>query len=537
VEKMRLRREPLLPSDWRFIGDPGFLLDMVGRGVVVLLLLGALVVGALATLLRSRRRRHRVPRPGPPGTRRTRLLVRFATIALSLAFLHYLAAFNAPGNAARAAYDALGASWRSWSQERNYVGNGFVAGTLYNLDVPPMTAPPGYSAATMARLTARYDAAAERINATRSRPGLAGVNVVMVLSESFSDPGRLHGVHPAQDPIPFTRGLLRRTTSGPMLAQNVGGGTANMEFEALTGMSVSQFPAQLGVPYQMVVPNYGTFPSAVRWLKQSRHRAIAIHPFTTEMYRRREVYRSFGFDTFVHDSTLHRARRIGHNAYISDASAFDEVLRRLRSAESGGPAGQPLFVNVVTMQNHLPYGGRYDDPLPVTGPDGKPMSDISQYARGLSHTDRALRGLLHGLRSLARPTVVVFYGDHLPGVYPDSVFEANSPRAMHETPFLVWSDLDGPRRAQPVTSPVFFMDLALERADASVPPYYALLHELRQRVPAMDGGMTFDAHGRRLRAGALSPAARRLLRDYRLVEYDLSVGRRYSEKAMFSTAR
>jgi hypothetical protein len=528
LEKMRLRREPLLPSDWRFVGDPGFLVSMVGRRVLLVLALGVLLGGILAVLV-SRRRRGR-GRPSavrrPPGTRGSRFAVRVVTIALCLGFLHYVTDFNAPGNAARATYDALGASWRSWSQERNYVGNGFVAGTLYNLDVPPMQQPPGYGPATMARIDARYTAAARAINASRSRQGLRGVNVVMVLSESFSDPGRLHGVRPAEDPIPFTRQLMRRTTSGPMLAQNVGGGTANMEFEALTGMSVSLFPAQLGVPYQMVVPRYADFPSAVRWLKADGHRAVAIHPFTTEMYRRRDVYRSFGFDAFVHDRTMHRPRRIGHDGYISDRSAFSEALRRLTAEDD------PVFLNVVTMQNHMPYGGRYDDPLDVTGPDGRRMSDIGQYARGLSYTDRALRGFLDGLGHLDEPTVVVFYGDHLPGVYPDSVFEDNTARTLHQTPFLVWANFAGPRRREPVTSPIFFMDLALERADAAVPPYYALLHLLHREVPAMDGGMVFDADGRRVPRAALPARAERLLRDYRLVQYDLSFGKRYSEPTM-----
>jgi Sulfatase len=533
LEKMRLRREPLLPSDWRFIGDPGFLVSMVGRQVLLVLGLGFAVVGAVAVVAVRRWRGRRPPAPARrlPGTRRSRFALRLLTIVLCLGFLHYVTDFNARGNAARATYDALGASWRSWSQERNYVGNGFLAGTLYNLDVPPMRRPPGYGPATMARIVARYTAAARAINASRSRPGLRGVNVVTILSESFSDPGRLRGVRPAEDPIPLTRALMRRTTSGSMLAQNVGGGTANMEFEALTGMSVSLFPAQLGVPYQMVVPRRAGFPSAVRWLKSEGHRAVAIHPFTTEMYRRREVYHSFGFDAFVHDTTMHSPRRLGHHGYISDRSAFSEALRNLRGAKD------PLLLNVVTMQNHMPYGGRYDDPLDVRGPGGKPMDDIGQYARGLTYTDRALHGFLDGLRHLGEPTVVVFYGDHLPGVYPDSVFEDNTARALHQTPFLVWASFAGPRRQEPVTSPIFFMDLALERADATVPPYYAMLHLLRQQVPAMDGGMTFDARGHLVRGTALPADARRLMRDYRLVQYDLSFGSRYSEEPMFRDVR
>ncbi len=534
-EKVRLRQEPLYPSDWRFAGDPGFLAQMVGvRGallaVAVPLVLGS---GVLVAARALRRRRSagpvRADRPRPVA-RGHRVAMRVLAGAVCALVLTDVTHFSSPSNAARATYDALGASWRPWSQERNYLGNGFVGGVLYNLDVPEIAPPTGYSAAEMGRVVARCTAAARRINATRGPAGLDGVNVVMVLSESFSDPTALRGVRLGEDPIPFTRRLMGSTTAGPMLAQNVGGGTANMEFETLTGMSASGFPAQLRVPYQSVVPNHTTFPSAVGWAKATGHRAVALHPFTTEMYRRREVYRTFGFDDFVYDRTMHDRRRIGHHAYISDASAFGEVQRVLAVERS------PVFMNVVTMQNHIPYRGRYDDPVTVAGPDGSALPDTGQYARGLSHTDRALEGFIDGLRRIDEPTVVVFYGDHLPASYPQSVLAANTARSLHQTPFFVWANFPGPSAPQPTTSPTHFMDLVFERADAAVPPYYALLTELRREIPADEGDSLFDASGRPVRRGQVSARGARLLRDYRLVQYDLSGGKRYSEAAMFAPA-
>jgi phosphoglycerol transferase MdoB-like AlkP superfamily enzyme len=529
-EKVRLRREPLLPGDAEFAGNVGFVVDMVGPGRALAALATACVLfGAAHLLVRAPRRRSRGdsrPGPGPAA----RVAVRALTGAMCLLSLSYLAGFNAPGNVARGAYDALGATWRPWSQQRNYLGNGFVGGFLYNLDIPPVAPPAGYGLAEMNRIVQRYTEAADRINSTRDRPGLTDVNVVMVLGETFTDPTALRGVHVPQDPIPFTRRLMSSTMSGPMLAHGVGGGTANMEFEALTGMSMSQLPPQVTSPYQMLVPEYSTFPSAVRWLEQDGHRTLAMHPFTTEMYRRRDVYRAFGFDEFVHDETMHRRTRLGNDGYISDASAFDELHRRLVGER------RPLFVNLVTMQNHMPYAGRYDDPVAVTGPDGQQLDEIGHYVRGLTHTDRALRDLIDWLTRLDEPTVVVFYGDHQPGTYPDSVFEANTPEDMHRTPYFVWANFPGPHGEQPLTSPIHFMDLLLARADARVPPYYALLHELRKEIPAMGTGRMFGPQGRPLRRDELSPRAARVLHDYALVQYDLSVGDRHAEAALFGAA-
>ncbi|QNN54487.1 LTA synthase family protein [Nocardioides mesophilus] len=524
-EKVRLRKEPLLPSDWEFATEPGFLVSMVGTRFVVALAAGAAAVVAAALLLRLRRRS---PYPSPAGQRPA---ARVLTGAVCLLVLVHLGTFNAPGNAARWAFEGLGASWMPWSQERNYLGNGFVAGFLYNLDIPAQPAPPGYGAAEMSRIGERYAALAERVNRHRDSDVLTRANVLLVLSESLSDPLALHGVRLAEDPIPFVRGLVAGRhggSGGQMLAQSIGGGTANMEFEALTGMSMAGFPPQLRVPYQMLVPQYRHFPSVVPWMRRSGHEAVALHPFTTEMYRRREVYDAMGFDAFVHDSTMRDPRRIGHHAYISDASTFAEVQRRLEGSAA------PLFMNVVTMQNHLPYRGRYPDPVEATGPDGEAMPETGQYTRGLEHTDAALRAVLGRLRHLDEPTVVVLYGDHLPGTYPDDVVRANDETTLHRTPYVVWANVPGRRETPDLVSPTHFVDLALERLDAAVPPYYALLERLRDEVPAMDTGMRYDAGGHRVRPGRLSPRAARVLRDYRLVQYDLSVGKRYSEKTMFT---
>ncbi len=533
-QKVVVREEPLYPSDVAFLTQLRLLAEMVG---LTWLLVAAAVLSAAATasvlLLRARRGRRTPaapPRTDPtPGS--TGPAVRVVAGALCLLALVHAAHFNQPGNLVRAAFDAAGAEWRPWSQQRNYLGNGFVAGVLYNTDVPPMAAPAGYGAATMAAIVRRYAALARRINQDREPDGLGGVNVVMVLSESLSDPSALRGVTPAQDPLPFTRRLMGSTTSGSLLAPGIGGGTANAEFEVLTGMSLALFPPQLRVPFQMLVPDRAHFPSLVQWYEATGHRPIAVHPFSTEMYRRREVYRAFGFDQFVYEDTLSAPRRLGHDGYVSDASAFDEVVSRLRDSR------RPLFVQLVTMQNHIPYEDRYDHPIPVRGPDGEPLPLTGQYLRGLRHSDRALQALVDDLRRLPERTVLVVYGDHLPGTYPEPVRELNGWLAMHRTPFLVWSSFPGTTVHAPLVSPTHLTDLVLEHADAPVTPYTALLTRLRAEVPALAGRVGYDAAGRPVPVTHLDPGALRLLRDYRMVQYDLAAGRGWSEAGMLSAGQ
>jgi len=377
----------------------------------------------------------------------------------------------------------------------------------------------------MAQVVDRYTAAAARIN--RHRQGtVVGTNVVVVLSESFSDPLRLQGVSVDRDPIPFTRDLMGRTTSGRMLSHSIGGGTANVEFEALTGMSLAMLPPQLRVPYQSLVANRSRFPSFVHWFAATGHRTVALHPYTREMYRRSDVYQAFGFDEYRSEEDFPDAVRLGRDGYVSDASAFAEVSRVLREAE------QPAFVSLVTMQNHIPYDDRYRDPLPVTGPDGRSLPETGQYLRGLMHSDDALRSMVARLERLPEPTALVLYGDHLPGTWPEPVRELNGPFELRQTPYLVWSNTDDRQVEQPLTGPVHFTDLLMQQLDAPVSPYLALLTLLRREVPAMEGSLRYDGAGRVLSREELTDRARRLLRDYRLVQYDLIGGSGYSEAAL-----
>lgn len=530
-QKEQFRLEPLYPSDLKLLPHLGFLTTMIGVEIMLVILAGTLAVLAGAVVA-GRRLNAVFPRPSG-GTRsrvgRALVATRVVGALVSVLLLAYSTQFHSPGNLLKAAYDQYGAHWKPLNQSKNYQLNGFVGGMLYNLTVPAMKKPTDYSEPTMQRLVGRYAAVADRINRDRDPAALSDVNVVMVLSESFSDPTRIKRVGLDQDPIPYTRRLMQRTTSGSMLAQSFGGGTANMEFEALTGMSLSQFQPQMHTPYQMLVPDNASFPSAAEYLRQRGLGTLAMHSFTSALYRRAEVYPIFGFEDAVFQDEMSHVDHLAKSNYISDEATFDEVLARLDSSN------EPMFVNVATMQNHYPMAGKYHAPIPSTGlRDAEVAANFEHYARGLRHSDKAMKGLIEALEASDEQTVLVFYGDHLPSVWPQKIQRANGERTMHETPFFVYANFGEPVAEQlPTTSPVYFMNHVLERAHAAVPPYYALLEELEKEIPAMEQIMTIGPDNQEMSDAELSPRARRLLRDYRLVQYDLAVGQRYSMDAMF----
>lgn len=533
--KLGLRNEPLYPSDVDFLRSPGFLFTMVSPVKVVLGVAALVVLGAVVVLVgRVPTRTFRpIHRQATPRIWYSVVGARVVTVVLSVSALAYLGGFNDDGNRFRQVYEKQGdAKWAFWFQKLNYTANGFVAGTLYNLRADPMKQPGDYSRETMREVAARYQARADQLNLNRSG-SLADVNVVTVLSEAFSDPTKIEGAEVTGDPIPFTRKVMAENTSGTMLAQLFGGGTANMEFEVLTGQSLAEFQPQVNTPYQQFVHDQPEYPSVVGHLKHLGHRAVAVHPYMTAMYHRSDVYQTFGIDEFIYDKTMHDPKHIDDSDFISDDSAFSEVTRQIEASSA------PLFANLVTMQNHYPMSDKYEDPWPVSGVSGDLKKELAGYARGLNHSDQALERWLTALESSKEKVAVIFYGDHLPAFWgmDKKLYERNGEPAMKSTPFFIWTNFESTRlETSALTSPTHFLPLLFNQVGAPLPPYYALLDDLYRAVPAMEQGVRYDAEGNLIEDDDLDASAQQLLRDYRLVQYDLSVGERYSQETMFPQA-
>jgi phosphoglycerol transferase MdoB-like AlkP superfamily enzyme len=527
-EKLFLRFEPLYPTDLQFVGQPAFLLAMTGNNLPFFLMLVGLTLGIC--LLGYRLTGQPFPTPikaTRPATRRRWIALRVGVVLTTSAILVQANDFSAEHNRLKNLYRAAGVEWQEWSQVSNYTTNGFVAGFLYNMGNPIMAPPPSYGRAAMAELADVYSARARTLNKSRSRDALTDVNVVLVLSESFTDPLRVSPLRFAEDPIPFVRQLSKSTKTGQALAANYGGGTANMEFAALTSQSLVQFTPQTSTPYQQVVPQFETYPSAAWLFSSMGHRTVAVHPYKPEIYMRDVVYPSLGFELFVSQDDF-QASSI-QTRFTPDADAFDEVLRQIKAHDD------PAFINLITVQNHMPYIDQYDNPVSVSGTSHSDEKNAAgNYARGLSLTDAALGEFLERLSSSQEKTVVLFYGDHHPALWSESTRRNLEPRTLREMPLFVWSNFgEDKRESLPTTSANYFMNLVFEEAGAALPPYYALLNDLYEEIAAAEPGFMVGPDNQLVEHDDLSARAKRLLRDYRLVQYDFSVGKRYALDEMF----
>ena len=509
--KMSYRQEPIYPDDLKMITEIGLLKDMTGTMLFTVILAAAGTVLGLFCwyMFRSLKKGRRFQ------------LIRLTTLLVAIGLLGYISNFNNPDNLLRKAYNKT-ALWIPYSQKMNYYNTGFIGGFLYNLKVEPMDEPEGYSKEKIKEITEKYKKLADEKNKTVEEES---PNIVFVMSESFSDPSRLNGVEVSGEPLADYYEVADQTYSGNMLSQNYGGGTANIEFEALTGFSMALFNAQLTTPYTMLVPKMDQLPSIVSALNAQSYQTTAIHPYNTSMYKREDVYQTLGFDQFISERTMTYTDTIENNPYISDESAYKEVMTLLKEEKA------PQFIHLVTMQTHMPYNGKYDRlGYSAEISDGSRTLDLENYLQDISYSSTALKQFTEELKNLSRRTLVVFWGDHLPGIYSDTIQAKNDKQTLHETQFLMFDSkgkLEKQTTQDAITSPFYFAANLMEQTNQTTNGFYQLLLSLEQELPAFERELYYQ-NGQWYKEAQFNRSQQEIYDEYQLIQYDIVAGKQYS---------
>ncbi|KFJ02287.1 phosphoglycerol transferase [Bifidobacterium thermacidophilum subsp. thermacidophilum] len=416
-----------------------------------------------------------------------------------------------------------------------------------------MDKPSGYSKESMEALAKKYAGEAGTINQTRTA-NLTDSTVIMVLSESFSDPTRVPGVSFTEDPMPQIRAIKSATTSGLMLSPGYGGGTANIEYQALTGLNMANYDSSLSIAYQQLVPKLKWTPTFNQIWNQANGKSssIAFHDFSSIMYFRDRNYQKFGFSKFYSTDgklVLQDLQSIDSDWYYSDSSFYRQVLE---SVEDNQQTSQ--FIQIVTMQNHLPYNDWYEnnqfkDEDTSSDIDNDEKISIETYAKGVNYTDQATADLLNQLNQINRPITVIFYGDHLPGIYSTANEDKHNQITLHETDYFIWSNAASASAntklddtTSDYTSSNYFMAQAAQHLNAKVSPYLAFLTEMHAAIPAISVPASagdaskpvyLDADGNRIQPKDLTTQQKELLHDYQLIQYDLTAGKQYLKDTSF----
>ena len=568
--KVQLRNEPIIPADLTFIsgGDTGSIMSFVPKssqafvnGAINFVIWFAIIAFALFVLDGRRRFIHCSWRhPIANAKNIIGNIFRVLAAVLSVVLLSaYAMGLGTPGSNVYKWAKDNGYEPQLWNAIGDAQANNPATTFLSLSKVKAMDKPDNYSQKTMESLAKKYTQEAKTINQTRTGE-LTDNTVIMILSETFSDPTRVPGVSFSLDPIPNIRNIKNTTTSGLMLSPGYGGGTANIEYQALTGLNLANFNDSLIVPYQQLVPNQNNPYSFNQiWMeKYGKNASTAVHPFQQSMYLRNINYRKFGFSyLYTLDSKipLEHTGCIDRSPYVSDSEAYQSILDLLDKQQDSKSS---QFLQLITMQNHMPYADYYDNNEFSDANISEDLSDgerwnINAYTKGINWTDQETADFLNQLDQIDKPITVIFYGDHLPGIYDTADMDKNNKTVLHETDYFIWSNSVSPShdtKVNPITtaytSSNYFMPLAAEHMNAKVSPYLAMLTELQQEVPAMsrvigtNGGIGqgkatyLDHAGNNIKATALSAKAKRLLKDYKLVQYDQTVGKNYLEDLDFT---
>ena len=528
-----------------------------GAHVTILVALGAFaVLLALILVLRhfDGRKGHMIRTDNLSLNLTSRLILLLLPI---LVFALYCIHVSTTDSLANKFSRALGDTPSMWDSVYDAQRNGPLVAFTRQLKPKIMDKPSNYSEETMKKVAARYQKEAETINASRTN-NLTDSTVVYVLSESFSDPSRVPGLKTNKDSMPNIRKIKAGTTSGLMLSSGYGGGTANLEYMGLSGLSMANFESSLSSPYQQLVPSQHWTPT-INQLWGAPVNSLGYHPYESSMYSRATNYKKFGFShfyTLTGPDVIKYQDKIDESPYVSDKSSYDSALEGIKSGKTN------KFIQIITMQNHMPYHEWYENnDYTAESTTGTPLGDdeqqsIETYQKGVEITDQATQEFLNELDALDKPVTVVFYGDHLPGIYSSASEDDNNSLALHLTDYFIWSNKASSSQGNKASdaaysSPNFFVAQAADHMNAKVSPYLAFLTEMHSKIAAMEPPVVnkiqgwdripegqniyLDQNGNPMSTDDFDKETKQLLADYKLIQYDITAGKNYLKDTDFMT--
>ena len=558
--KVEIRYEAILPADLGFLGsNTGNMLTFIPAGahVTILVALGAFAV-LLALILVLRHFDGRKGRMIRTDNLSLNLTSRLILLLLPiLVFALYCIHVSTTDSLANKFSRALGDTPSMWNSVYDAQRNGPLVAFTRQLNPKIMDKPSNYSEETMKKVAARYQKEAETINASRTN-NLTDSTVVYVLSESFSDPSRVPGLKTNKDSMPNIRKIKAGTTSGLMLSSGYGGGTANLEYMGLSGLSMANFDSSLSSPYQQLVPSQHWTPT-INQMWGAPANSLGYHPYESSMYSRATNYKKFGFShfyTLTGPDVIKYQDKIDESPYVSDKSSYDSALEGIKSGKTN------KFIQIITMQNHMPYHEWYENnDYTAESTTGTPLGDdeqqsIETYQKGVEITDQATQEFLNELDALDKPVTVVFYGDHLPGIYSSASEDDNNSLALHLTDYFIWSNKVSGSQGNKASdaaysSPNFFVAQAADHMNAKVSPYLAFLTEMHSKIAAMEPPVVnkvqgwdripegqniyLDQNGNPMSTDDFDKETKQLLADYKLIQYDITAGKNYLKDTDFMT--
>lgn len=408
----------------------------------------------------------------------------------------------------------------------NYNKNGFIAAFTINAVRMNIKSPTDYSQEMIRSL----------LDGFYETPMTGeAFDIIVVLSESFFDV-RLLDVEFSSNPLPNFDRITQKPAvySGMVYTTALFANTARPEFDILTGLTTDNLPSGT-IPFGLMTREMPTYVSNYR---DAGYQTIAIHPHTASFYTRDIGYPLIGFDEFLCSSILWErfdTLEMWRERFVSDMSLIQPIKEVLDNADV------PIFLWVITMQNHHPFSMVEGEQarIEVTSEtlDADTLRIVKGYTQGLYEADKMLGALTDYIDEREQPTVLLFFGDHLPTLrgleaYIQSGFvcggaldSMENRMRLYSTPFLIYSN----HELKP--------DILVRGTDNHVSTYYllALIAEMTgfQRTQYMNFLLDFFPRVPFYNSELNQPRTEdieELSRAMALITYDRLVGNMYSSQ-------
>lgn len=411
-----------------------------------------------------------------------------------------------------------------------YYQKGFILGFFNEIPNMILKEPANYTATNVKKI---YDNINidnnSHLNDKNSKP-----NIIVILSEAFIDPLRLEGVKYSIDPLISIRKYMDEFGYLNMISPQVSGGTANVEYEVLTGVNTSLFHDS-AIVYQQYINNEHF--SIAHYLNSKGYVCLGIHPYYDWFWRRNKVYPHLGFNNFYSMETMNNTEKVG--PFISDLSLSKEIIEKYEENKV-----VPLFIKGISMQNHMPYNlNRYNDDTKIVSIESDNLSsglkkELTEYVNGLYYASEALDYLIEYFKKVEEPTYIIMYGDH--GTYfvdyVDEYFSllghqpgAQTDHLLSQTPVIFWTNQKKEKIETDYIGASFLGKEILKYVGIELPNYFKVLDELHKRVKVLNRNYMIDSNNNFFYRGTYSNELNSLINNINLIGYDINFGKNYLE--------
>ena len=361
--------------------------------------------------------------------------------------------------------------------------------SLFNTGI---SEPNGYTKKAMAKI----DKDGELNQTATSRSSDELPNIIVVQLESYFDVANAEFFTTSEDACPNLHNLYQNYSNGYFKVPSVGAGTANTEFEVLTGMNLRYFgPGEY--PYKTYSKKHPT-ESAATALASLGYGTHALHDNTGNFYSRANVFNNMGFDTFTSKEFMN-VLQTTENGWAKDEILTHHIMEAMDTTK------QEDFVFTVSVQGH----GNYPETQVIENPkikvegieDEALKNKWEYYVNQVYEMDQFVGDLIKAVEERNEPSVVVFYGDHLPTMGLKA--EDLKSRYLYNTNYVIWDNI------------------GLQKHDKNIPAYQ-LMSEVLNRLD-IHSGTVFNYHQQRQNS-------KNYLSDLELLQYDILYGKQYVYK-------